>query len=254
MKAARAQMNGVFLAWRTELEPAGKEWATWRATQEPASSTEAFFSLAEFVESMRARAVERGIKLRADERFAFSTYTHAGPEPVVLSAIFQQKRLIEYLVKALLAAQPAEIVTVQRENPEMLDPTRKGKRGAETLARDFFEISPRMSLRLAGDVRAQAFRVSFVGHTSALRTFLNQIGLYKLPLVIRAVEVEPLDAPHSPFRPNSSRDSNGGTIAPAGGESPVVRPSTAKFTVTVEFLEWENASATGGPKNNRGSS
>ena len=221
----------VLAAMQAGLATEGPRAARLRDTPAPEHRPDAFFDIAAFVEAMRARAQQAGVALKPDERFGFSTYANEAPESARLAAVFRERQIVQYLLEALLDAQPHQLLSVQRErlagparnaapNPAGAQPGRAPGAG-ET---DYFEIDPRVSARVPGVVETAAFRLSFTGHTAALRTLLNKLAEFELPVVVRAVEVAPADRladGSAPARPDPA---------------PLVAPPWSRFTVTVEFI------------------
>jgi hypothetical protein len=196
----------------------------------PARRPEAFFDIAAFVESMRTRAQQAGVATRADERFGFSAYAHEAPETGHLAAVFRERQVVQYLMESLLAAQPRQLLAVQRERPgEPTDPNpAKAPAGAGRTAgaaADYFEIDPRISARVPGVVGTTAFRLTFVGRTAALRQLLNKLAEFELPVVVRAVEVAPAESAPE------------GAAPPSPGAAPLIARPWSRFVVTVEYLD-----------------
>lgn len=202
----------------------------------PQRPLDAYFGLATLVERMRALAVRQQIVLRPDECFAFATYANEGPAVDHLVAVHRQRTIVEHLVESLFEARPRALLAAQREYP-LTEAQRVAQRAtpdseavrAERFsgqAGDFFTADPRLRLRVAGLVESEAFRLEFTGQTKTLRTFLNTLSVYRLPLVVRSVEVEPLPA-------------EGGGVTEPGFDAavPLVGQTFSKFTVVVEFVE-----------------
>jgi len=94
----------------------------------------------------------------------------------------------------------------------------------------------------------------FTGNTSALRALLNQLAGFELPVIVRAVEVEPAGARGLFGCRRGKSDPAAAPIAPAGLDraqcscganlrpnplaviAPIVARSVSKFTVTLEFV------------------
>ena len=197
----------------------------------PERRPDAYFDIAAFVEAMRARAARAGIALKPDERFGFSTYANEAPESGRLGVVLRERRVVQYLLEALIDARPRELLSVQREQPVEFtgrpvaaNPAgmRLGKSAGPGMT-DYFEIDPAVSMRVPDEVETTAFRVTFVGHTAVLRTLLNKLAEFELPVVVRAVEVAPLaSSPDASNRP---------------GATPIVTAPWSRFTVTVEFVD-----------------
>jgi hypothetical protein len=113
---------------------------------------------------------------------------------------------------------------------------------------DFFTIDPRTSAKLEGFVNTEPFRITFTGTTDVLRAFLNELALFKLPVVVRSVEVESIDksgatptsrpavapAPSSPF---GLFGQDATAAAPVEVVKPLIEQIDSVFVVTVEFIQ-----------------
>jgi hypothetical protein len=228
----------------------------------PATSTDAFFDLASFVENMRASAAKAEVIVPPGSWFGFTTYSSTGPSGDQIPLVFRQRQYVEYLLGALFSAKPREIRAVERSRPlsaaqkaaiqAAIDqgnaaPTTSEGTSSESAA-DFFVIDPRTSASNQGFVDTAPFRLTFSGTTEVLRNFLNELAQFKLPVVVRSVEVEPLDksqisAPPSPAAPAASPFGGVfGQSADAGGVpvaevKPLVEQIDSLFVVTVEFIK-----------------
>lgn len=205
----------------------------------PTRPLDAYFALAAFTEKARALAVRQQVELRAEERFGFASYANVGPEPELLRAVHRQRVVVEHLIESLLEARPRSLLSVQRERP-LSDAQRVAARAAApgpTAARentssaertaDFFQPAPHLRLHVPGQLESDAFRLEFTGQTQALRAFLNGLAAFKLPLIVRSVEVEP-----SPVDATAAAANSTGR-APV----PLVTQNFSKFVVVVEFVE-----------------
>lgn len=218
---------------------------------EPADRTKAYFDIVVFVEAMRKAAAEADVLVRPDERFGFAAYTNEGPEPDLVRPVYRQRRIIEYLLGALLPARPRTLVSVQREDPRTIVRTDPAAGAAPGPARpaspvaggaipvdavsDLFVIDPQVSARTPGYVETMAFRITFTGHTGSLRGFMNALAVPEIPLVVRSVEVEPL-------RDDAARATTRITGRPADGaaqpvDHAIVADNESRFIVTVELFE-----------------
>lgn len=238
------------VAAEAKLAELRREFAAHRGwlPEAPARSIEAFFALASFVEETRALAARQEVGLRAEERFGFSSYVNAGPDAELLGAVHRQRVLIAHLLEALLEARPRAIVAVQRERPradasratsDMLTtepPLARDLPEVTGQAADFFEPVPRLRLRAPGLADTDAFRLEFTGQTQTLRGFLNGLSAFKLPFVVRSVEVEPL-----PIAPAATGD------GAFGAPVPLIAQNFSKFSVVVEFVELASAATPARP-------
>jgi hypothetical protein len=209
----------------------------------PSKSIDVYFDLASFVEKTRAAAKNAQVVIRPDERFGFSSYANEGPEPDLVSAVYRQRILAQYLVETLFAAHPRALLSLQREIP--LTETQRVSRnqppepGAPAQARppiaagqaaDYFELAPGLSIRVPGRVDSDAFRVEFTGQTPTLRAVLNSLAAFKLPCVVRSVEVQPIASDDTPAEASE-------TVLAPGAPVPLVTQNLSKFAVVVEFVE-----------------
>ena len=190
-----------------------------------------------------------------------------------IASVFHQRQIAQFLVESLFEAKPRALLAVQRE--AALSKKEKDDRDATALAAakgeppppevvspapvegpDFFAIDPRASARVPGYLDATAFKLVFIGQTAALRTFLNKLASFELPVLVREVEVEPTTvAENSPTA--SAADDSTEPEAPANsvvltakpkakapppaakpsGAAPIVAKPWSKFTVIVEYIE-----------------
>jgi hypothetical protein len=221
---------------------------------EPASRTDAYFDIAQFVDRMRGLAAQNDVVVRPEERFGFSAYSNEGPEPDLIRPVYRQRRIVEYLLRELFAARPRSLVAVQREEPVAPGSDATGRAAARSTPSpgsaavgNIFTIDPQVSARTPGYVDTLAFRISFTGQTAALRGFVNALAAPEIPLVVRSVEVEPNVAESG----RGSGSSAGGTppslfsrstpaaVAPDAlpANVPIVAENDSRFTVTVELFE-----------------
>jgi hypothetical protein len=271
---ARAQRAVAMM--RGELSGHGPAAERVKAAKPPAATnngrTEEYFNLATFVEKTRDLAKKQDIDVRPEaSRFGFATYANAGPEADRIEPVFHQQLIAQYLIESLCEAKPRALVSVQREKT-LTEAERKARADAlaanngqppdansaplpgsnEPDGPDFFEINSRMSARVPGYVDTTAFRLVFTGQTAALRSFLNKLASFELPVLVREVEVEPTAAEETPTpsddtAPAASSAASVVLSATAASPKPVtVKPPTAapivakplsKFTVTVEHIE-----------------
>lgn len=225
----------------------------------PATSTDTWYEINNYVEGVRSGAQDAKITLPAENRLGFSLYAREGPtDRDLIPLVFRQKQFAEYLMGVLISAGPREILSLQRERP--LTPAEK-QAEADAIAAgqpspfastgmseggDYFSIDPRTSARVAGFVETTPFRISFIGTTGSLRSVLNQLAKFELPVVVRSVEVESLAKAESGSRRQASApvprtislnleggETGSETVEPA---KPLVEQLDSRFIVTVEFI------------------
>ena len=225
---------------------------------EPPDRMDAFWAIDDLVGDMRTAATQAGVIVRAEERFGFSAYVNEGPDPELIRPVHRQCVVVRHLLDALFPARPRTLVSVQREDPRTFvrsgDPAGAGtpavrapaaprsgsspgggSGAGDVSSSDTFTIDPQVSARTPGYVDTMAFRLTFTGHTSSLRGFMNALAVPKIPLVVRSVEVEPLRAEAS-----SASGRAGARLAEGQAESAdhaIVADNESRFTVTVELFE-----------------
>ena len=217
-----ANTKDVIAGLRSALQ--GKD-AKLLATPPPAKSIDVYFNLAAFVEKTRALAGRAQVVIRPDERFGFATHTNEGPDADLVPAVWRQRLLTQYLVEALLEAHPRALLSVQREHPltaaQHAARNQPPQPGAVPVASaigtggqpaDFFEFDNQMTVRVPGRVDSDAFRLEFTGQTQTLRAFLNSLASFKLPLIVRSVEVQPLATEAPPVDPAAAPPAAGAPV------------------------------------------
>lgn len=281
IEADLAKAQKALLSMQEELKGRGPAAERIRAAKVPAVRTDAYFDLATFVEKSREFARKHDVEIRADAaRFGFAAYTNEGPMQDHIEPVFRQRQIAQYLVEALLEARPRSLFTVKRERTRS-----KADREAQAAAiasgqtpleitgeegPDYFTIDPRVTARAPGFIDTTAFQFVFTGQTAALRTFLNRLAAFELPVLVREVEVETATVEESapvavteeaaaaaaadPAAPTVTPNSVVLTVSPpkpvapvaaktaarptkASSAVPIVSKPLSKFTVTVEFIE-----------------
>lgn len=259
---------------RERLHATGEVAERIKSATIPVSSTDAYFDVATFVERVRAKVAAASetagspIEVGADNRFGFSAYRTTGPASDLVAPVFKQRLYTEYFIDTLLANPSralSSIVSIQRERPLSAVQKRQiaealasgqsapnfgdgGGGGSGAAVGDYFSIDPRTSARVEGFVETMPFRITFVGFTPALRDFLNELATFKIPVVVRSVEVDPVNpaqrggqAAAAP-KPQSMADLFGSAAASAEGgvtkieDKEIVPKTESRFTVTLEVI------------------
>lgn len=191
----------------------------------PAQPVDAWFALTAQADALRARAARAGVTLKPGEGFGFVSYVRGGPPAAEIPQVHRQRVVVQHLVESLMEARPQALLAVQRERPAG---------SAEGDPADFFAFDPRLALRRPGLVDGTAFRLEFTGQTATLRAFLQDLGSFRLPVIVRGIEVTPL-----PPAPGARQP------APESGPIPVpvVQPGLSRFAVTVEQVSVSPLSA-----------
>lgn len=274
IEADLAKAQKALAAMKGELKGRGPVGERIRTAKAPAARTDAYFDLATFVEKSRAAATQQEVEVRPEAaRFGFTAFANEGPMPDHIEGVFRQRQIAQYLVDALIEARPRAIFSIKREatlgkaerearaaaiaNGEV-PPQVHGEEGP-----DYFAIDPRVTARVPGFIDTIPFRIVFTGQTAALRSFLNRLASFELPVLVREVEVELATAEESASAPvveesaaNTTETSVAASVllttaapaprpvapkAPRPPRAPTTLPIVAKtiskYTVTVEFVE-----------------
>jgi hypothetical protein len=276
IEADLAKAQAALASMQSELKGKAAVVEKLRAAKVPAARTDAYFDIATYVERMRELAKKNEVDVRPEAaRFGYAVYANEGPELERIEAIFRQRQVAQYLMEGLLEARPRNILAVKRTRPKT-----KAEREAHEAALangqtpepdvaedgpDYFAIDSRASARVPGFVDTMPFRFVFTGQTAALRTFLNRLAAFDLPVLVREVEVEtatgeeiaatapteeaaPTEQPAQPEAsivlstetpPNAAKSATPPAArAPRGPTAtPIVSKTFSKFTVTVEYVE-----------------
>jgi hypothetical protein len=195
-------------------------------TPVPASTMDAYFAIAATVNELRQAAARERVRLPEGERFGFASHAQAGPDERSLAVVHRQLVVVRSLVEQLIAARPQALLSVRRERP----PAAGRDAGPSTeSAQDFFVPPPQLSLAAPGVAATESYRIEFVGHTEALRTFLNALAASPWPLAVRSVEVERVAAERAMRSPSPA-------AADAPATVPIVDGNLSRFAVVVERI------------------
>jgi hypothetical protein len=267
IEADLARARRALATMQAELRGRGPAAERLKAAKVPAARTDAFFDLATFIAGSRQRAKQQGVHVAPGAaHFGFSLYANEGPEAALIAPVFRQRLVVQYLVDALLDARPRAVVSVQRERP-LGDDERKARAEAlaaaaadpasappardldvAALSADYFAPDPRLAASAPGTVEATAFRLVFTGQTAALRALLNKLAAFELPVIVRAVEVEPAAEEESAAAAaeEPARESAAASVVLTASAPPKPKPATvaplvpkalSRFTVVVEFID-----------------
>ena len=179
------------------------------------------------------------ISLPQNFAFGFQEYIdEAKPlsDPERSAVLDQQRQILSYLMDKLIEANPASIVSVQREFLEQ----------GQDQQNKSFQINEAVSARVPGAIDTLAFELSFTGFTDSLRTFLNNLAKFDLPIVVRSIDVQRPNKIKSSTAAatNNNLDSifgafggNNDDEAPKEAQKPVISENISTFTIVVEFIE-----------------
>ena len=189
------------------------------------------------------------ITLPQDFAFGFEQYIdEATPldDPKLSATLDKQRQILAYLLNKLLAADPAGIVSVQREVLE------RESAAEASASRQGFSISEAVSASVPGAIDTLGFSLTFTGYTDALRDFLNNLAKFDLPIVVRSIEVTRPSGNQTTTAPASNNDNLDAIFGVFGGsngagdeteetlqeaQQPVISENISTFTVVLEFIE-----------------
>jgi hypothetical protein len=213
--------------------------------------------LQSFIAEMKSEAAAGGVALNSDEAFGFARYAIRAEQPDAseIPVLDRQRQVLEYILRQLLESDPSALLSVERELVEgSVDEEELRRDDAED---DVFVIEDLVTLRANEFIESFAFRLVFTGRTAVLREFLNRLAEFELPLVVRSIEVVPVEEGDEP-EPEAEEETGGGedalfalfggggqeadapeeeTEEAEEGTEPVITENKSKFTVVIEFVE-----------------
>ncbi|MGJ8654058.1 MAG: hypothetical protein ACSHX8_12360 [Opitutaceae bacterium] len=181
--------------------------------------------------------------------FGFEKYIDRGmlddSDPV--AKLDKQRQILSYIIDQLFASNPVGIQAVERELLEGAAETSDDPDSSDK----GFRIDDATSARVPGAIDTMGFSVTFTGYTGSLRSFLNNLADFELPIVVRGIEVKrpagkATTAAASKSKKNSMDDifgAFGGSSSPAAdapvveAQKPVISENISSFTVLLEFIE-----------------
>lgn len=159
----------------------------------PTRPVDSLFDLTEFAEKMRRKAIEAQVALKPQESFGFASHANEGPPAEAIPVVHRQKRAVQELLDAVMAVQPQALLAVNRERPPAQEET-----GGNAGRADYFVPAPALLVRQPGLIETDVFRLEFTGQTGVLRNFLTALATLPRPVLVRSVEVEPLNPAVTP--------------------------------------------------------
>src|SRR5690606_20636070 len=185
-----------------------------------------------------------------------------GPREDLIPIVYKQQLVVSYILDQLFAAQPESLVSVSRPgeggaSEQAAPPPAGGRDRGQQVGRAGFRLSPDLTAAIPGVIEAEAYQVVFTGRASTLRTFLNTIAQFEMPLVVRSVEVAPAGERSSTSGQQEPatrrrRRADPETVepvqepapaeqteeaAPVSDNIPLVANNVSQFTVAMEYLD-----------------
>jgi hypothetical protein len=211
-----------------------------------AGAQELYFEIAAYVDRMRATATAAGVSLPADEQFGFGSFVAArqvilpgseeSPESqAAMGRVDQQLQALEMILNGFFAAQPTAVRAIER-TPVTVAP---GAR-AENPGIDLFQADPLLTAAQPDAIHTEGFRLAFTGRTHVLREFLQNIAALPVSIVVRGVEVSPVES--APPKPAGARSAaNGASSASPSNPAPAADSPFAVFGNRSRSRPVENA-------------
>ncbi len=207
-----------------------------------------------FIARMKSDAAAGEIGLNTDEAFGFARYAIDAEQPAAefIPVLDQQRQVIAYIIRQLMASGPTAILSVERELVERTAEEEEGRPGRPRRDDDVFVIEDLVTARANEFIDTFAFRLVFTGRTHVLREFLNRLASFELPLVVRSIEVAPAEQDDRPEIEEEEESQETDALASLFGEEPeeevedeevddsrkpVITENESKFTIVIEFVE-----------------
>lgn len=187
------------------------------------------------------------VSIAQDLSFGFEAYAEQAsvPElPKVIPLLDQQRQVLSYVMRQLLASDPLEIVSVDRRIYE-------GESPMDTKKLNGFKM-PKVvaSAAVEGLIQTIPFKVEFRAYTTSLRKFLNKLAEFEMPILVRSIQVSRKDQvfKKSQAKPKSTslEDVFGGFEVVAASEKPsavkteqkpIISENASNFTLVLEYIQ-----------------
>lgn len=186
------------------------------------------------------------VSIAQDLSFGFEAYAEQAsvPElPKVIPLLDQQRQVLSYVMRQLLASDPLEIVSVDRRIYEGESPMDTKKLGG-------FKMPKVASAAVEGMIQTIPLKVEFRGYTTSLRKFLNKLAEFEIPILVRSIQVSRKDQTlkKSKAKPKSTslEDLFGsfGAAAPSekpsavkAEQKPIISENASNFTLILEYIQ-----------------
>ncbi|MFP4357088.1 MAG: hypothetical protein ACLFSZ_01460 [Puniceicoccaceae bacterium] len=208
--------------------------------------------LQSFIARLKSDAANR-VRLETDEAFGFARFARRARQPSAedVPLLDMQRQVLGYILRQLIEAAPQAILAVERE---MVESPAEGDDGRPETMEDIFTIPEFVTARSNEYIDTYGFRLVFTGRTDVLRRFINRLAAFELPLIVRSIEVTPVEEEDEPEQEVAGGGEESELFALFGeGETqpeespeeedvdpdrePVITENKSKFTVVIEFVE-----------------
>lgn len=156
----------------------------------------------------------------------------------------KQRQVLSYIMNKLIGSSPSSIDSVARE-------AFQASSDKEPSGKSLFKVGEAITAAEPGAIETLGFQVVFTGDTASLRTFLNDLNKFDLPIVVRSIEVQRPSGEETTVAPKDGNDLDaifgifGDTSASVEDRQaaadqlaePVILGNTSRFTVVLEYFE-----------------
>ena len=215
--------------------------------------------LQSFIARLKSEAASNRVRLESDEAFGFARYATRARQPSAADVplLDMQRQVLNYVLRRLIESGPRAILAVEREMVESPagddGPGARSGQGDQS-SEDIFTIPEFVTARSNEYIDTYAFRLVFTGRTDVLRRFINRLAAFELPLIVRSIQVTPVEEGDEPEEQEAAAESSDNDLFAlfgGGGEAqpeepvedadpdrePVITENKSKFTVVIEFVE-----------------
>jgi hypothetical protein len=186
------------------------------------------------------------VTIAKDLSFGFEAYAEQAtvPDvPEVIPLLDQQRQVLSYVMRQLLASDPFEVMSVQRQifpGESPMDPKKLNG----------FNIPQVASARVDGLIETIPVKVQFQGYTSSLRKFINKLAEFEMPILVRSIQVSCKDQVMEESKAKSKSTSLEELFGSFGESStsekpsavkaeqkPIISENASKFTLILEYIK-----------------
>jgi len=204
-----------------------------------------------FIARLKSDAASNEVGIESNEAFGFARYATRARQPSAADVplLDLQRQVLAYILRQLIQSEPRAILAVEREMVESPAENENQPQRAE----DIFSVPEFVTARSNEYIDTYAFRLVFTGRTDVLRRFINRLAAFELPLIVRSIEVTPVEEGDEPEEATAGAGGEDDLFSLFGGgdtqpeESPeedsdpdgepVITENKSKFAVVIEFVE-----------------
>jgi hypothetical protein len=160
----------------------------------PKNEVDLYFSLMSFVKALQEKAEELDIRIPKDLCFSFEPYLKKDliPTKDEIYLIHRQSLAILKLLSLLFRSRDRgfEFISVERES---IAKDKNNFEGPYTFSSEKFKTKTSKTK----DIESSLFRIIFVGYSSCLRNFMNNVVKKSLPVLFKEIRVSAINLPET---------------------------------------------------------